>query len=133
METEDIRFLLRKAEEGRKESYAPYSHFPVGAALLGKSGKVYVGCNVENVSFGATLCAERNAIGSAVAAGEREFSAIAIIGSRESYTMPCGICLQVMGEFRIPTVICGKNEEDYRVYALSDLLPYGFEEKSLKK
>lgn len=133
METEDIRFLLRMAEEGRKRSYAPYSHFPVGCALLGKSGKVYTGCNVENVSYPATLCAERNAIGSGIAAGEREFSAIAIIGSRESNTMPCGVCLQVMAEFRIPLVICGKNEEDYQVFALSDLLPHGFEDESLKK
>lgn len=84
--------LLLAAREARKNSYSPYSLYPVGAAVLAESGKVYAGCNMENVSYPASLCAERNAIGSAVAAGERKFLAIAVIGSHDSYTMPCGVC-----------------------------------------
>ena len=97
MKAEDIHCLLEKAEAVRKKSYSPYSCYPVGAALLAEDGTVYTGCNMENVSYPASLCAERNAIGSAIAHGKRKFSAIAIIGSHEDYTMPCGICRSVQG------------------------------------
>ncbi len=128
--------LLTLAEQAREHSHAPYSHFAVGAALLTKSGKVYLGCNIENASFGATNCAERTAIFSAIAAGERDFEAIAIIGGRAgepgSFCAPCGICRQVIGEF------CGGNfpiilgtPSAPRVYALQDLLPLAFTEKDL--
>lgn len=133
MRAEEIRFLLEKAEEARKGSYSPYSRYPVGAAVLTEDGRVFEGCNMENVSYPASLCAERNAIGSAVTAGERAFRAIAIIGSRDDYTMPCGICRQVMAEFHVPLIICGKSMEDYRLFTLDELFPSAFQEEGLKK
>ena len=131
MKAEVIRSLLEKAEEARKKSYSPYSRYPVGAALMAKDGTIYAGCNVENVSYGAALCAERNALGSAVADGQRDFTAIAIIGSHEDYTMPCGICRQVMAEFHVPLIICGKSPDDYRTYTLEELFPSSFQAEEL--
>lgn len=132
MKAEVIRSLLEKAEEARKKSYSPYSRYPVGAALMAKDGTIYAGCNVENVSYGAALCAERNALGSAVADGQRDFTAIAIIGSHEDYTMPCGICRQVLSEFHVLLIICGKSPEDYRTYTLEELFPSSFRAEELK-
>lgn len=131
MKADVIQSLLEKAEEARKKSYSPYSRYPVGAALMAKDGTIYAGCNVENVSYGAALCAERNALGSAVADGQRDFTAIAIIGSHEDYTMPCGICRQVMAEFHVPLIICGKSPEDYRTYTLEELFPSSFKAEEL--
>ena len=95
--------LIRLAEAARERAYAPYSGFLVGAALLGKSGKVYLGCNVENAGYSATNCAERTAFFKAISDGEREFQAIAIVGGKRGekpgYCPPCGICRQVMAEF----------------------------------
>ena len=120
--------LLLAAREARKNSYSPYSLYPVGAAVLAESGKVYAGCNMENVSYPASLCAERNAIGSAVAAGERKFLAIAVIGSYDSYTMPCGVCRQVMQEFCAPSfmIYMGRSDGSYVAESLGAMLPYGF-------
>ena len=120
--------LLLAAREARKNSYSPYSLYPVGAAVLAESGKVYAGCNMENVSYPASLCAERNAIGSAVAAGERKFLAIAVIGSHDSYTMPCGVCRQVMQEFCEPSfmIYMGRSDGTYVAESLGAMLPYGF-------
>ena len=132
MMAEVIQSLLEKAEEARKKSYSPYSRYPVGAALMAKDGTIYAGCNVENVSYGAALCAERNALGSAVADGQRDFTAIAIIGSHEDYTMPCGICRQVMQEFAPDlTVICLNGKGEAKTFALKELLPYGFDNRWL--
>ena len=119
--------LMSMAVEAKERAYCPYSKFHVGAALLTKSGKVYLGCNIENSSYGATNCAERTAIFKAVSEGEREFEAIAIAGdSVGDYTYPCGICLQVISEF-MPEgrVILSKNDE-VKSFALDELLPYGF-------
>lgn len=132
MKADVIQSLLEKAEEARKKSYSPYSRYPVGAALMAKDGTIYAGCNVENVSYGAALCAERNALGSAVADGQRDFTAIAIIGSHEDYTMPCGICRQVLSEFHVPLIICGKSSKDYRTYTLGELFPSSFRAEELK-
>ena len=125
--------LIRKALEQLKASYAPYSHFHVGAALLGVDGRIYTGCNVENSSYGATNCAERTAFFKAVSEGCREFKAIAIAGGESGnvtdYISPCGICRQVMGEFCEPKtfrVILAKSEDDYVEYLLEDLLPHAF-------
>lgn len=131
MKASDIKGLLEQAEEARKKSYSPYSRYPVGAAILSEDGTVYRGCNMENVSYPASLCAERNAIGSAIADGKRRFSAIAIIGSHEDYTMPCGICRQVMAEFHVPLIICGKSPDDYRSYTLEELFPSSFKAEEL--
>ena len=131
--------LVAFALEARESAYAPYSHFKVGAALLGKNGVVYKGCNVENASYPATNCAERTAIFSAVAAGQKEFDAIAIVGGSESaeqleFCAPCGVCRQVMREFCIPEqfeIILAKNKTDYKVFILEALLPMSFGPENL--
>ncbi len=127
------RELLDLAIEARKYSYAPYSEFHVGAALLTKSGKVYKGCNIENASFGATNCAERTAIFKAVSEGEGDFEAIAIVGGKDGKELelcpPCGICRQVMTEFcDLDTfrIVLGDEHEE-RSYTLTELLPLSFE------
>ncbi len=129
--------LMLLAEKARENSYAPYSNFSVGAALLTRVGRVYKGVNVENSSFGATNCAERTAIFSAIADGYSDFEAIAItaapVGQPAAYCTPCGICRQVMAEFCDPDfrVILG-NSENITVYRLEQLLPYAFDESSMK-
>lgn len=135
----DDKALIRAAFAVRERAYAPYSHFKVGAALLGKSGKVYAGCNIENASFSPTICAERAALSQAVSGGEREFEAIAIVGSLENQkntlpTSPCGVCRQALFEFggNELRVIMAKSEEDYQVCKLGDLLPLGFGPKNLQ-
>ena len=133
LEQTQIRDLIRRAFAARKFAYTPYSHFNVGAALLTRDGKVYTGCNIENAGYTATNCAERTALFKAVSEGERQFSAIAIVGSKEGtvnelVTGPCGVCRQALYEFSGPdlTVIMARTEEDYIVTTLGQLLPYGF-------
>ena len=123
--------LIQKALLAREMAYAQYSDFKVGAAVLTGSGTIYGGCNVENNSYGASLCAERNAIGTAIAAGEKKICALAVAGSSQTYTTPCGICRQVMAEFGIQEVICVKTADDYLVKTGEELLPCAFFEKSL--
>lgn len=127
-----IRHLISKAAEARLKSYCPYSGFAVGAALLLKSGEVITGCNIENVSFGASNCAERTAIFKAVSQGKKDFVAIAVVGGKgeaADYCPPCGICLQVMAEFCDPEKFCvilSNSNENSRVYFLKELLPAAF-------
>lgn len=135
----DDKALIRAAFAVRENAYAPYSHFKVGAALLGRSGKVYTGCNIENASFSPTICAERAALSQAVSGGEREFEAIAIVGSLEDRkntlpTSPCGVCRQALFEFggNSLRVILAKSEDDYQVCTLGDLLPLGFGPKNIE-
>lgn len=123
--------LIKRAEIARLNAYAPYSKFSVGAALLAKSGKVYVGCNLENAAFTPTVCAERVAFFKALSEGEREFSSIAIVGGKagESSTFcpPCGVCRQVMAEFcDSDFCIFSGTTENYRLYRLRDILPLAF-------
>lgn len=126
--------LVRLALEARKSAYTPYSHFQVGAALLAKSGRVYTGCNIENAAYTPTNCAERTAFFKAVSEGEREFSAIAIVGGREGddgleICAPCGVCRQVMEEFcdrETFEIILGTDSGKMQTYRLSELLPLGF-------
>jgi cytidine deaminase len=119
--------LIRQAAEARRHAYAPYSDFPVGAALLGTSGRVYAGCNIENVSFGLTVCAERVALFKAVSEGERRFRAVAVVTS--TGVTPCGACRQVLSEFApdLEVIVAREGASDYQVHYLPDLLPYGFD------
>lgn len=121
------RDLILLATKARENSYSPYSHYKVGVALLCKNGKVYLGTNVENSSYGATNCAERSAIFSAISNGDRDFEAIAIVGSSDDICHPCGVCRQVMSEL-LPDakIICAENENNYKVYTTSALLPDAF-------
>lgn len=129
----EYRELFKKAMEARGNAYVPYSNFPVGAALLTKSGKVYTGCNIECASFGGTNCAERTAIFKAVSEGDKDIEAIAVIGDVDNYTFPCGICRQVIVEFgRDIKLIIGKSENDYKVYSIEDMLPHSFSPEDLK-
>lgn len=120
--------LVRLANEIKKNSYSPYSHFRVGAALIAGSGKVYTGVNVENASFGATCCAERTAVFKAVSEGENEIKIVAIASDSDKIVFPCGICRQVMAEFAGNNLrlLCGRNDGTYEVYSLEDLLPHAF-------
>lgn len=124
----DYQNLVNLANEVKKNAYAPYSNFHVGAALIGNSGKVYTGVNVENSSFGATICAERTAIAKAISEGESQIKAIAISSDSEDYTYPCGICRQVIIEFAAEdlVIICSNNKGEYKVFSLEDMLPNTF-------
>lgn len=119
--------LLDKAREAQEKAYAPYSHFQVGAALLCKDGKIYTGANIENSSFGLTICAERVAVFRAVHAGKKDFDTIAICGSGAGTLYPCGACLQVLAEFAPEIKIIVSNEKnEIREYPLKELLPQIF-------
>lgn len=119
--------LIKIADEAKEMAYAPFSNFKVGAALLGKSGKVYTGCNVENSSYSPTNCAERTAIFKAVSEGEREFTKIAIMSSSGEFTSPCGVCRQVIFEFMDKgDVVLGNKKGEVKVYDINELLPEGF-------
>lgn len=134
------KYLIEQAIEARSHAYTPYSHFQVGAALLTKQGKVYKGCNIENAAYTPSNCAERTAIFKAVSEGEREFAAIAIVGSMEGEsntlpTGPCGVCRQVMAEFcslDMPVIIA-KSPADYIIMTLGELLPLSFGPANLHK
>lgn len=115
-----------------ERAYVPYSHFPVGAALLCKDGTVFTGCNIENAAYGATVCAERTAIFKAVSEGHRGFDTLVIAGRSDGYCVPCGTCRQVMMEFAPElTVICLNRRGESRKFALRELLPYGFDQSCL--
>ena len=130
-----IEKLISKAFEARKKAYIPYSNFKVGAALLTKSEKIYSGFNIECAAYSVCNCAESTALFRAVFDGEREFSAIAVVGDSgekeitESYCPPCGMCRQALREFCIPSemkVILAKTISDFKILTLDELLPYSF-------
>ena len=125
--------LIAKAKEVMTRAYAPYSHFQVGAALLAKDGRVFTGCNVENATYGATICAERTAVTKAVSEGVREFEKIAIVASSGDYAAPCGIFRQVLFEF-MPEgkVVLWSELEGEKEFALTELLPFGFRGEDIK-
>ncbi len=134
MDNEVIKRLIEYALSARKNSYAPYSRFRVGAALLASDGRIFTGVNVENASYPAGLCAERAAVAKAVSEGAPDFLAIAVAGGYEDdvpggFCAPCGICRQVLtehcsGDF---PVILARTTDDFRTYKLSDLLPLAFD------
>lgn len=147
-----MKELIRLAMQAREKAYAPYSGFCVGAALLGRDGKIYTGCNIENAAYTPTNCAERTAFFKAVSEGQREFVRIAIVGGHnannrnadgcivdghnaiirieeEAAPSPCGVCLQVMAEFCDADtfeIVMAKSEDDYTVKHLREMLPFGF-------
>lgn len=126
--------LIIKAIEARGNAYVPYSKFKVGAAVLTEDETVYSGCNIENASYGATNCAERTAIFKAVSDGYTKIKAVAVIGDTLNYTYPCGICRQVIVEFAIDEnidIIIIKEEDDYIIRKLYELLPGAFTKKDL--
>jgi cytidine deaminase len=131
----DYKELISTALKSREKAYVPYSNFKVGAAVITEDDTIYGGCNIENASYGATNCAERTAIFKAVSEGHRSIKAIAIIGDVSTYTYPCGICRQVMAEFAdasIPVILI-KNEDDYIVKTLEEVLPGAFTKRDLNK
>jgi cytidine deaminase len=116
--------LVNAAADARKNAYAPYSSFQVGAALLTKSGKIFKGCNVENMSFRLTLCAEEVAVGAAVAEGNRDFVAMAIVADSQRPVLPCGGCRQLLAEFNSNLELIGATTDGCtETHLLSDLLP----------
>lgn len=127
----DYTLLIERASEVMKSSYAPYSGFNVGSAILCADGSIYTGCNVESSSYGATICAERSALASAIADGKRDFVAIAIVGGKNmsisEYVFPCGICRQVLSELCQGTLeIVLFDGKKPKIYTLSKLFPNGF-------
>lgn len=130
--------LIEQAIRQLQFSYAPYSGFKVGAALLAKDGIVYGGCNIENASYTPTNCAERTAFFKAISEGKKEFEAICIVGGKDGiltkYASPCGVCRQVMVEFCDPDtfqIILATSKEQYEIFTLKELLPLGFGPKNL--
>lgn len=130
--------LVQTALNAAKSAYAPYSGYCVGAALLTSEGKIYTGCNIENASYTPTVCAERVAFFKAVSEGERSFSMIAVVGGKDAkcsdFFMPCGVCRQVMMEFcsKDFRIIAGREDGQYKIYTLSELLPHAFGKEDLK-
>ncbi len=129
----EIKKLISAALDIRKNSYAPYSHYAVGAAVLADDGSIFTGVNVENASYPVGICAERTALSSAVSSGKRSFKAIALAGGKEGeepadHCLPCGMCRQFMSELCTGEliVISARSEEDYRLFKLSELLPHTF-------
>ena len=123
--------LLAEAKRVREFAYCPYSHFAVGAAVLGVSGEIYGGCNVENASFSVTNCAERTAIYQAIAAGEKDILALAVVAEGAEPVTPCGACRQVIAEFRIPHVLMANLADDVKEMTLQELLPDAFTDESM--
>ena len=144
MLTEEMKAkLVKQAFEARQGSYSPYSHFQVGAALLTSDGRIFMGANIENASYGATICAERTAAVQAAFAGSREIIAIAVVGSAQgsdasdmAYAYPCGICRQFLREFMPASgdivVLVAKSLNEYHETTLNALLPHSFRPSDLE-
>jgi cytidine deaminase len=126
----NFKMLLESARDAALNAYAPYSNYQVGAALLCADGKVFTGCNIENASYGLTNCAERTAVFTAIAAGRKDFVALAVVADGESMPYPCGACRQVLrefccGELSVYTARAGALD-DYEVVSIGELLPHSF-------
>jgi cytidine deaminase len=122
--------LIAQAQAARERAYAPYSNFAVGAALLARDGRVFTGCNVENASYGLTVCAERVAICKAVSEGCRDFAAIAVVTATGA--TPCGACRQVLVEFGVDQIIVARSDGSYATFTLDELVPQAFDCRHLK-
>lgn len=127
LEPELMLELIHQAQAAYRQAYVPYSHYPVGSAAIFSSGKIYSGCNVENASYGLTVCAERNAIFQAIAQGERDLKGIAIAVPTDTFPSPCGACRQVMREFAVDCpVLLVNGSGQTKVTSLKTLLPDSF-------
>ena len=124
--TADLAELVTLARSVRERAYAPYSRFLVGAALRADNGQVFLGCNVENASYGATICAERSAIMAMIAAGQRSISGIAVFTDADTLAMPCGLCRQVISEFARDARLIVANPRQQRVLGFSEIFPEPF-------
>ena len=128
---EYINQLIERAKEARLNAYAPYSNFKVGAVAIGDTGNIYLGCNVENASYGLAICAERSAIANAVASGEKHISLVLVLTEGTDIARPCGACLQVISEFSLKenptTIIVANTACEYEIFTISDYLPMAFE------
>ncbi|NLU53709.1 MAG: cytidine deaminase [Clostridiaceae bacterium] len=120
--------LVKLALKAKESAYVPYSGFHVGAALVGDDDNIYTGCNIENSSYGATICAERTAVVKAVSNGARKIKAIAVASDHEISTIPCGICLQVLSEFcqRDTLVYLSNHKGEYKACTFEEVFPYSF-------
>lgn len=118
--------LIKIAKKATNYSYAPYSNFHVGAALLCKNGNIYTGCNIENASYGATICAERTAIFKAISEGDKNFTKLAIVTKEDAIPFPCGMCLQVISEFMPNGQIILEDRNQLKIYQVTELLPHQF-------
>ncbi|MDW7650093.1 MAG: cytidine deaminase [Bacillota bacterium] len=120
--------LIESARQAREMAYSPYSRFPVGAALLADNGEIHLGSNVENLSYGLSMCAERNAVFTAVAAGNRKFTGMAVVADTPEPVTPCGACRQVLSEFSPDLwIVCANLKGQQRMFRLRELLPDAFE------
>lgn len=133
-----VKDMIKAAQKAREKAYAPYSHYQVGASLLTGELRIYTGCNIENASYTPTICAERTALSKAVSEGWRRLKAIAIVGgpkgeTTNQYAFPCGVCRQALREFADGqfVVIVARNENDYKIYQLNELLPESFGPENL--
>ena len=124
--TETDKKLIAEAKRVREFAYCPYSKFAVGAAVLGASGEIYGGCNIENASFSVTNCAERTAIFKAISAGEEDILAIAVVAEGVNPVPPCGACRQVIAEFNIPHILMANLADEVKEMTLEELLPGAF-------
>ncbi|PLR98136.1 cytidine deaminase [Bacillus sp. T33-2] len=131
----DVKMLVEKASEAQRKAYVPYSNFQVGAALITKSGEIFLGCNIENASFGLTNCAERTAIFKAVSEGQKEVQAIAVVADTDGPVSPCGACRQVMAEFcdENTKIILANLKGDIKETTISEILPGYFTSKDMHK
>jgi cytidine deaminase len=122
----ELELLLARARVVRERAYAPYSQFRVGAAVLAENGEVFAGCNVENASYGATICAERSAILALVAGGQSRIRALAVFTDAETLAMPCGLCRQVISEFQDGARLVVANPRQHRLLSFSEIFPEPF-------
>ncbi|MDY3006931.1 cytidine deaminase [Anaerococcus porci] len=129
----EIKELIKIAIDNKKNSYSPYSKFRVSSVVLTKNGNIYKGVNIENAAYSVTLCAERSALSSAISEGDRDIDTIVITGDSD-LTFPCGTCRQFMSEFLDDDskIVIANSVDDYKVYGISDFLPYNFSKKDLE-
>lgn len=134
MDNRQIEHLISEAEAARAQAYVPYSHFTVGAAVLAKDGRIFRGCNIENASYGLTICAERTAIFKAISEGARELAAIAVVCDTPAVASPCGACRQVMAEFGDGLTVILANLTGKRIITtVADILPGAFDDSYLRQ